>query len=174
MLLDLIDLSRLRRAIVYTLLFIVLFVLQDLLVSHVRILGVRAMLVPAGVVAVGLLDDGTWGGFAGLAAGFFSDLGCSEQTVLFTVLFTAIGFFCGVLGKYLLRRGMISYLVLVLLSMALITACQMFRFLFFTNTAPQAVYRTGIIQVLYSTVWAVPVYFPCRAAAQGRRRGEVV
>lgn len=170
MLLDLIDLSRLRRAIVYALLFLVLFVLQDLLVSHIRVLGVRAMLVPAGVVAAGLLDDGNWGGFAGLAAGFFSDMGCPEQTVLFTVLYAAIGFFCGVLGKYMLRKGMLSYLVLVLLSMVIITSCQMFRFLFFTDTAPRAVYMTGLIQVLYSTVWAVPVFFPCRAIARGRNK----
>lgn len=165
MLLDLINLSKLRRAIIYGLLFIILFVLQDLLVSHIRVMGVRAMLVPAAVVAIGLMDGGVWGGFVGLAAGFFCDLGYAEQTVLFTVLFAAVGFFCGVLGKYLLHRGFVSYLVLVLVSMAVITLCQMFRFLFFTDTDPAAVWRTGIIQVLYSLVWSAPIYLPCRSIA---------
>ena len=93
MLLDLINLSKLRRAIVYALLFLVLFVLQDLLVSHITVLGVHALLIPAAVIAVGLFDGGAWGGFIGLAAGYFCDLGYSDQTVLFTVLFPAIGFF---------------------------------------------------------------------------------
>ena len=170
MLLDLIDLSRLRRAIIYALLLLVLFVLQDLLISHIRILGVRAMLIPSAVVAIGLLDDGAWGGFTGLAAGFFSDLGCADQTVLFTILFAAIGFFSGVLGKYLMRKGLLSYLVLVLLSMAAVTFCQMFGFLFFTDTDSAAVLRTGLIQLLYSEAWAVPVYYLCRAAAGGRKQ----
>lgn len=165
MLLDLIDLSKLRRAIIYALLFLVLFVLQDLIVSHITVMGVRALLVPAAVVAIGLYDGGAWGGFAGLFAGLFCDMGYSEQTVLFTVLFAAIGFFCGVLGKYLLHRGFVSYLALALVSLALITLCQMFRFLFFTDTLADAVYRTGLIQLLYSLAWAVPIYFPCRSIA---------
>ncbi len=175
MLLDLIDLSKLRRAIVYALLFVVLFVLQELIVSHIRVMGVRALLVPAAVVAIGLLDGGGWGGFMGLAAGFFCDMGYTEQTVLFTVLFPALGFFCGVLGKYLLRKGFLSYMTLCALCLALVTLCQMFRFLFFTATDPAVVYRIGLIQLLYSLVWAIPVYIPCRAIAErGQNREALV
>lgn len=165
MLLDLINFQKLRRAVIYALLMLALFVLQDLVISHITILGVRAMLIPAAVVAIGLMDGGMWGGFVGLAAGFFCDMGYAEQTILFTVLFAAVGFFCGVLGKYLLHKGFVSYIVLFLLCMALITLCQMARFLFFTDTDAAAVYRTGLIQLLYSLVWAVPVYFPCRTIA---------
>ena len=175
MLLDLIDLSKLRRAIVYALLFLVLFVLQDLLVSHIRVMGVRALFVPAAVAAIGLLDGGGWGGFVGLAVGFFSDMGCADQTVLFTVLYPFLGFFSGVLGQYLLRRGFLSYMALSAVCLAIITFCQMFRFLFFTDTDPAAVYRIGLIQVLYSLAWSVPVYFPCRAiAVRGQNREALV
>jgi len=165
MLLDLIDLSKLRRAVIYALLFLVLFVLQDLVISHIPVLGVRAMLVPAAIVAVGLFDGGVWGGAVGLVVGLLSDIGCADQTVLFTILFPAIGFLCGVLGKYLLHKGFVSYLVLALLAMAVVTFCQMVPFLFFTDTDPMAVGRVGLIQALYSLAWAVPVYWPCRAIA---------
>lgn len=165
MLLDLIDLSKLRRAIVYTLLLAVLFICQDLLVARIALFGVRAMLIPAAVVAIGLFEGGLWGGFLGLAAGYFFDLGYTEQTVLFTLLLTAIGFFSGVLGKYLFHKGFVSYMVLVLTAMTLITLIQMFRFLFFTDTNAWAVWRTGLIQILWSLPWAVPIYFPCKAIA---------
>ncbi len=148
MLLDLIDLSKLRRGIIYTLLFVVLFVLQDLIIGQITIRGVHAMFIPAAVVAIGLFDGSLWGGFTGLAAGYFCDMGYPEHMVLFAVLFAAIGFFSGVLGKYFLHKGFTSYIVLVMIALAIITFCQMFRFLFFTDTAVWPVWRTGIIQFL--------------------------
>lgn len=165
MLFDLIDLSKLRRGIVYALLLTVLFAVQNLLVSRITLLGVKPMLVPAAVVAIGLFDGGLWGGFVGLAAGYFTDMGYPEHVVLFTVLLAAAGFFAGVLGKYLLHKGFVSYLVLTVLTLCIVTFCQMFRFLFFSGTAAWAVWRTGLIQVLWSLPWAVPVYFPCKSIA---------
>ncbi len=165
MLLDLINLSKLRRAIVYALLLAIVFLCQDLLVARIELLGVRAMLVPAAVVAISLFEGGQWGGFIGLAAGYLFDLGYTEQTVLFTILLTAIGFFAGVLGKYLLHKGFVSYLALVLAAMTLITLFQVFRVLIFTDTNTWAVWRTGLIQILWSLPWAVPLYFPCKTIA---------
>lgn len=165
MLLDLIDLSKLRRTIVYAVTLAIVFAVQDLLVARLPLWGVRPMMIPAAVVAIGLYEGGLWGGFLGLAAGFFYDMGYIEQNVLFTILLTAVGFFSGVLGKYLLHKGFVSYMALVLAAMVLITAAQMFPFLFFTDTRDIAVWRTGLIQILWSLPWAVPVYFPCRAIA---------
>lgn len=163
MLLDLIDLSKLRRAIVYALTLAIVFAVQDLLAARVPLWGVRPMMIPAAVVAIGLFEGGLWGGFLGLAAGFFFDMGYIEQTVLFTIQLTAVGFFAGVLGKYLLHKGFVSYMVLVLGAMILITGAQMIPFLFFTDTRDAAVWRVGLIQTLWSLPWAIPVYFPCRA-----------
>lgn len=165
MLLDLIDFSKLRRAVIYGLLLVLLFIVQDLLLSHIRLFGVRPMLIPAAIVAIALFDGGLWGGFMGLLAGYFMDMGYAEHLILFSVLFSALGFFIGVLGKYLLHRGFLSYILLFIAAMAIITFCQMFRFLFFVDTASWPVWRTGILQVLWSIPWAVPVYFPCKSIA---------
>jgi LytS/YehU family sensor histidine kinase len=123
------------------------------------------MLVPAVVVAIGLFEGGAWGGLLGLAAGSFCDMGSSEQLILFTVLFPAVGFFSGVLGKYLFNRSLVSYMALFLLMMTVITACQMFPFLFFADTEAWAVWRTGLIQIFWSLPWAVPIYFPIKSIA---------
>ncbi len=165
MLLDLIDLSKLRRAIVYAVTLAIVFAVQDLVAARVPLWGVRPMMIPAAVVAIGLFEGGLWGGFLGLATGFFFDMGYIEQTVLFTVLLTVTGFFAGVLGKYLFHKGFLSYMALVLAAMILVTAAQMIPFLFFTDTRDAAVWRVGLVQILWSLPWAVPVYFPCRAIA---------
>ena len=165
MLYDLIDLSKLRRAILYALLLAVLFIVQDFVLSHIAVFGVRAVLIPAAVVAVGLFDGGLTGGLFGLAAGYFCDMGSADHIILFTVMLAAIGFFTGILGQFLFHRGFVSYIVLAAAALAIVTFCQMFRFLFFTDTDASAVWRTGLIQLLWSLPWAVPVYFPCRSIA---------
>ncbi len=168
MLLDLIDLSKLRRVIVYALLLAVLFILQDLILARFPLLGVRPLLIPGAVVAIGLLEGGMWGGLIGLAAGYFADMGCIEQLVLFTVLFPIAGFFSGVLGKYMLHKGFVSYIVLAGLTLIAVALCQMSRVLFFSDQEVSqvwAVWRTGLIQTGWSLVWSVPAYFPCKLIA---------
>ncbi len=178
MLLDLIDLSKLRRAIVYGLLMAAVLVLQNQIVSRMPVLGVRPMLLPALVVAVALFEGGVWGGVLGLAAGYFADFSCAGHVVLFTITLSAAGFFTGVLGKYMLHKGFVSYVTMLLLTLALVTFCQMFRFLFLADQDARAfhalyiagpaywpVLRTGLIQVVWSLVLSLPLYFPCKIIA---------
>ncbi len=178
MLLDLIDLSKLRRAIVYGLLLAAVLVLQNQIVSRLPLLGVKPLLMPALVVAVALFEGGVWGGALGLAAGYFADFDYANTVVLFTVLLAAIGFFAGALGKYMLHKGFVSFLALLLAALGIVTFCQMFRFLFLTSedarmfqalysTGPAGwrVLRTGFIQVVWSAVLSVPLYFPCKLIA---------
>lgn len=165
MLFDLINLSKVRRTIVYAVFLIILFVIQDLLLGRITLFGIHAMIIPAAVVGVGLFDGASWGGFFGLAAGFFCDLGYPDQLFLFTVLFAAGGFFSGVMGQYFLHKGFLSYLFLFFLLMAATTFCQMFHFLFFTDTRSWPVFRTGLIQILWSFPWIIPIYFPCKTIA---------
>lgn len=178
MLLDLIDLSKLRRAIVYGLVLLVSFALQDLILSRLPVFGVRPLLIPSVVVAVALFEGGLWGGFVGLTAGFFADMGYSDHVVLFTVLLAAAGFFIGTLGKYMLQKGFVSYLVMALAVLAAAAFCQMFRFVFFLDEDARAFHtlylgysgawpavQTAVVQTLWSLVWAVPAYFPCKLIA---------
>lgn len=173
--LDLIDLSKLRRAIVYGLLLAVVLILQNLIVSQVPLFGIRAILIPAVVAGIGLFEGGAWGGFVGLAAGYFADQGYTDHVVLFTVLMPAIGFFAGVLGKYMLHKGFLSYVALALTALIVVAFCQMFRTLFLSGSDAQAfraayfsgrftwiVLRTGLLQTLWSLVLSLPLYLPCK------------
>lgn len=175
MLLDLIDLSKLRRAIVYGLVLAALFVLQDLVISQVTLWGVRAMMIPAAVIGISLFEGGVWGGLIGLAAGYFTDIGAMNHVALFTILLAAAGFFAGTLGKYMLHKGFVSYMFLTALALAVIALCQMVPFLVFVDEDARQfhailgwshstwpVWRTAILQVLWSLVWSIPVYFPCK------------
>lgn len=178
MLLDLIDLSKLRRAIVYAVTLTVVLTLQNLIIGRIPFFGVRALMVPAAVVAVALFEGGLWGGIFGLAAGYFMDMAYADHLVLFTILLPTAGFFAGALGKYMLHKGFVSFMALALVTLATAAFLQMFRFLFFLNEDTRTfralylgahsawpVLRTGLLQVVWSLVWSIPVYFPCKAIA---------
>ena len=165
MLFDLIDLAKLRRAIVYFLVMAGVFLLQNLVGDRVTLFGVKALYMPVLVVTIGLFEGGVWGGLMGLAAGYFTDLGFAETTVLFTVLFPVLGFFAGAFGKYYLHKGFVSCLALSAGALLIVACCQMFRFLFFTDTSKWAVLETGLIQTLWSLPFTVVAYFPCRSIA---------
>ena len=72
----------------------------------------------------------------------------------------------------------IALILALIMVLALAAFCQMFRYLFLVDadakafhqlylggTAAWRVLRTGLIQTLWSLVWAVPVYFPCKLIA---------
>lgn len=164
MLLDLIDLARLRRALIYLLMLIVLFFVQDLLLADVSIWGVHALFVPAAVVCVGLFEGGVWGVFFGLAAGYFTDMGLPDSVVTFTLLFPVIGFFTGVFGKYMLRKALITALVLSAGAFILTAVVQAFPF-FFTGTRIWPLVKTMVLQILWSIPFVFAIYYPCRSIA---------
>lgn len=164
MLFDLINLAKLRRGVVYALMLVLLFAVQNLLCAYVAPLGVRAMFIPVAVVCVALFEGGVWGAMFGLAAGFFTDMGFAENTILFTVLFPVVGYAVGVLGKYSMRKAFITALVLSTAALLLAALGQMFPF-FFRGTNVWAVLRTGFLQLLWSLPFVPVIYYPCRSIA---------
>ena len=66
--------QRSRRGVLYALYRLGALVLQNVIFSHIAPLGVRAMFMPALVVAVALFEGGGTGGYFGLAAGIVCDL----------------------------------------------------------------------------------------------------
>ncbi len=164
MFLDLINLAKLRRALIHALLLILLFALQNFLGSYLAPWGVKAMFIPAAVVCVALFEGGVWGAMFGLAAGLMADMSFAENSVLFTLLFPAFGYAAGVLGKFTMRRAFITAFVLSAAALILSALGQMFPFLF-RSSSVWAVLKTGLLQVLWSLPFAVLIYFPCRSIA---------
>ena len=166
MFLDLIDLNKLRRGVLYALFLLLVLIVQDMVLSHVTILGVRPMILPVAVTAVALFEGGVWGGVFGLCAGLLTDMNFSETTVLFTVVLTVIGFLTGAMAQFVLNRRFFSYLFVSLAALLLTALCQMFRLLVFQGADPIRLLLTAGLQTLWSLPFCIPVYFPCRALAR--------
>ncbi len=144
-----------RRTVLYGLYLLAFLVLQNVIFSHIAPLGVRAMFLPALVVAVAMFEGGNVGGLFGLAAGILGDLFFSGQTVLFTVLFPVIGFGAGLLADFYLNRRLLTCVILGVAALALSAFAQMFSLLVYQGQNSFALWGTAILQ----TLWSVPFLF---------------
>lgn len=151
-----------RRGILYALVLILYLLLQNVVFSHIALFGVRAMFMPTLVVAVALFEGGTRGGWFGLAAGVLCDVFLGGQTVMFTILFPVCGFVVGFLVDFYLNRRFFSYCVLAAAALLLAAVCQMFPLLFFHGQSPWALWRTAVLQTLWSLPFIIPSYYICK------------
>lgn len=164
--LDLIDLKKIRRALLYALCVIVTLGLQNMLFCQVELLGVHALFVPVIVVAIGLFEGGVWGCLFGLAAGYFCDMSFSANTALFLVLFAVLGFLSGLLAQFFINRRFYSYMIVAVLALFITPICQIVPLWLFFGTPLGELMPTVCLQTLWSVPFAVPAYFAVKAIAE--------
>ncbi len=160
--------NRTRRGVFYALLLLLFLLLQDVILSNIAPLGVRAVFLPALVVAVGLFEGGWRGGLFGLAAGVASDLSSTSPALLFTVLYPVIGFTVGFLTEYLINRRFYAYCVAAVAALFLAAFFQMFRLLVSQSGSTWALWRTCFLQTLWGSPFLFPAYYACKAVPQKR------
>mgnify|MGYP000027866168 CR=1 FL=1 len=166
MLWDLINWQKLKRALLYAIYMALVLLVQDALFSHISILGVRVMLVPAAAVAVGMFEGGVWGAVFSLALGFLADMSYGN-TALFVALFPCIGFVSGALSRWLVNRRFFAYLCMALFFLALTALFQMAELLLMGQNAAELAW-VGLWQTLFSLPFAAVLYFPCKSIAGAR------
>lgn len=160
--------SLLIRLGTHTILLLFVFILQSMVFSRLRIMGIAPLILPVCVVGVALFEGASWGGGFGLAAGVFCDLSFTDTTVFFTVLLLIIGTAIGLLSEFVLARGFPSYLLCSVLTLIVVAFFQMFPFLVFSGVSAAALIQVSFAQSLYSLVFALPIYYLARAVS---RRG---
>ncbi len=160
----------LRSALGLLLIMLLCYFLQRGIFSRLHIFGVSPLLLPLAAVAAGLLGSPGWGGAFGLLGGLLCDAALGGGGLLFTVALTAMGFFSGFLGEFVLARGVPSFALLGVLALLLSAALQMFRLLFYDRAAPWPLIRTGLVQTLASLIFMLPLYYCVRRALRSWRR----
>lgn len=162
MLLDMINFEKVRRAIVYLGVMLLVLFVQNIILSRIAPLGVYALIPPIAVVAVGYFEGGVWGGVFGLLMGLFCDMGFNDTPVLLTVVFPVIGFISGALAMFFVNKRFFSFFFVCLAALVLTAACQMFRFIAIADTNILPVLGVAGLQTLWSLPFTFAIYYPCR------------
>ena len=169
MFLDLINLNKIRRAILYLFVIGAALWLQTMLLSRLTIFGVKPFFLPVVAVAIGLWEGGVWGGVLGLILGLSSDLSLTESTVTFLVLFSVYGFLTGVLAEHVINRRFVSFLILAAAALLLTALVQIVPYWIFRGVSLELLLPIALLQTLWSVPFAVPAYFACKKIS-GKRR----
>ena len=166
MLLDLIDIEKVRRAIIYLGLILAAVIVQDVILSRLPLMGVRVMVLPVAVVAVGFFEGGVWGAVYGLILGILGDMSFSVSSITFTVLFPLMGFASGVLAAFFVNKRFFSFFFICFFMLLVTAFCQLFRFLVFTDTNTVPLLVTGGLQTLWALPFTPLFYYPCRSISR--------
>ena len=155
--------NRIRRGTLFFMVLMLFLLLQDVVLSHIALLGVRAMFLPALVVAVGHFEGGWRGGLFGLLAGVFQDLSGTEISLFFTLLYPLLGFVAGFLTEFLLNRHFYVYCIFAVGALFLTALFQMFPLLLSHGDNAGALWKTCILQTLWSIPYLLPAYYTINA-----------
>ena len=162
MLLDMINIEKVRRAIVYFGVMLLVLLLQNDILSIFTIFGVHALIAPIAVVAVGFFEGGVWGGVFGLFMGLFCDMYLNDAPVLLTVVLPVIGFLSGASVMNFVNKRFFSFFFVCLAALVLTAICQMFKFIAIANSNILPVLITAGLQTLLSLPFTLAIYYPCR------------
>ena len=143
----------------YALYLIVVLILQNILFTQMRLLGVCPLVLPAVAVAMGMFEGATWGAVFSLVMGIFADMAFIENTIFFTLLFPALSFLAGFVSNYYINRRFFAYMGAAAGGLLITAAAQILKTSAMDTFSPVMI-TTGLLQTLWSLPFATLVYYP--------------
>lgn len=153
------------KIIKYTALIALVFlsyVMQGMIFTHLKILGIKPLLLPIVAVGIGMYEGSERGAIMGLIAGIFCDLSFNQPTIGFTLILTAVGLFSGILCERILEKSLPSCLLCSVVALALSASVQIFSLFIYQDVPIMSLLETALIQTIYSIVFIIPIYYLCR------------
>lgn len=118
------------------------------------------LMIPAMSVAVGILEGAPAGAGFGMAAGVVM-AAAVHGSPLWVCGLAAVGWLCGLLAQYVLRRDFVGYLLACLVGSLVYACCQaVFRALGGEAELP-VLLQVAALEFLWTMVFSVPVYGAC-------------
>lgn len=156
---EIIEKINFKRILQYWLFMFLALIVQNMLFTQLRPLGVCPMVLPAVAVAVGMFEGAVWGAVFSLIMGYFADMAFIENTITFTVLFPALSFATGFVAQFFINRRFFAYMGATLIALLVTGIVQMLK-----TAAMDAWAGSMITTVILQTLWSMPpaalAYFP--------------
>ena len=156
------ELKKVRRFLEYAVYMILALLLQGILFSRISILGVKGMLMPAAVVGAGMYLGGVRGAVFGLFMGLFTDMNFTESTVMFTVLFAALGFFTGLLSEFYINKNFFTFMIVSTAACLVTCVAQVLLAVIGYGAEIFPALLTAFLQTLVSVIPMALLYLPFR------------
>ncbi len=148
-----------RRILRYALYMFLALIMQNMLFTQVRPLGVCPLVLPAVCVAVGMFQGSVWGAGFGLVMGIFADMAFVENSALFTLLFPTLAFFSGFACQFFVNKRFFAFMGLSTAAAFATAVVQMVGTLV-GDAWSLVMLKTVFLQTLWSIPPAVLAFFP--------------
>ena len=167
---QLLEWKKIRVILGYAVYMILVMLLQSLLFSQISIFGAKGFIIPAAAVAAGIYLGGVRGAIFGIFLGLFTDMAFSETTVLFTLLFPAIGFGAGLASEFYINKSFFAFMFFSTAAILLTGLVQLAAALVSGGTEIVAGLVTVLLQTLLSILPVMLLYLPLRNHQSALRR----
>ena len=162
MLLDLVNIAKVRRAIAWFGVLLLVLLVQNAVLGPITVFGTHFFIVPVALAAMAYFEGGVWGCVFGLFLGLFSDMYANGPAVLLTVVFPILGFLTGTAASYFVNKRFFAFFF-VALAVCLATAvCQLFRFAVFGGSPVFPLLLTALLQTALVLPFTWLFYRPFR------------
>lgn len=149
--------------IAHIIFIIIIYIIQSMIFTYLPINGVFPVLLPIAVVGIATFEGSSRGGGYGLLAGMLCDVSFNQPVAIMTVTLTVMGILVGVLSETIMARGFPTYLLCCAAALVLTSFISIFQLVFFTGVEFSALLQTGVLQMLYSIIFSLPIYPIVRA-----------
>ena len=149
-----IDLNKLLRYLVF--LFLTLMA-QNMVLSHIRPLGVCPMVLPAAAAAAGMFEGATWGPLFSLLMGYFADMSFVEHKIFFLLLLPALSLLSAFMSQFFINRRFFAFMGVCFVALFLTALLQMLKTLA-GDAWSREMMKVALLQTLFSLPPAALTY----------------
>jgi len=150
------------RVFLYIVSLLIVYILQALVFTNIKLMGVRPLLFPIAVVGTALFSGSRLGGVYGLLAGMLCDISLNQPTIEFTLVLTITGIIVGLLSEKVLTKGFPSYAICSVVALIVSTLIQSFGMAALSGALMKDLLEIGWRQVVYSAIFILPMYYLLR------------
>jgi len=156
--------------LLHALLLVAAYVFQGVIFPFMRLGGLVPLLLPVAGAGIALYEGRYTGGIAGLFAGILCDISFNAPVGTFTVFLTLTGLGIGTLADAFILPGFVTYYLSCFIVLVISAFIQMFPLVVLQGIAIQVLIGTAIQKIIYSLIFALPMWFLVRGLGKRSQR----
>ncbi len=155
---ELLEKINLNKVLKYTVFLFLTLMAQNMVLSHIRPLGVCPLILPAVAAAVGMFEGATWGPLFSLCMGYFADMSFVENSVFFLLVLPLLSLMSAFVSQFFINRRFFAFMGVALGALLITALLQMIRTMAGDSWSSD-LFFVAAIQTLWSLPFSALAYF---------------
>ena len=155
---ELLEKINLNKVVRYTLFMFLTLMAQNMVLSHIRPLGIHPLILPAAAAAVGMFEGATWGPVFSLFMGYFADMSFVENSIFFLVLLPLLSLLSAFVSQFFINRRFFAFMGIALAELLITAVLQMVKTLAGDTWSADMLF-VAVFQTLWSLPFSALAYF---------------